>query len=86
MSRPLSDEEVERIRTAIFAGRKIEAIKLYREAVGVGLKDAKDYIEALEVELRAKAPEQFSAPAKRGCAIGIICLGMLLGLIVRTLV
>jgi ribosomal protein L7/L12 len=29
------------------AGRKIEAIKLYREQSGVGLKDAKDYVESL---------------------------------------
>ncbi len=29
------------------AGRKIEAIKLYREAHGVGLKEAKEAVEAL---------------------------------------
>lgn len=29
------------------AGQKIEAIKLYREQSGVGLKEAKDYVEAL---------------------------------------
>ena len=28
-------------------GRKIEAIKLYREETGVGLKEAKDYIDSL---------------------------------------
>jgi Ribosomal protein L7/L12 C-terminal domain len=36
---------------ALRAGRKIEAIKLYRQASGVGLKEAKDYVE--EVERRA---------------------------------
>ncbi|MDX2014392.1 MAG: ribosomal protein L7/L12 [Myxococcaceae bacterium] len=30
------------------AGRKIEAIKRYRELTGVGLKEAKDAVEALE--------------------------------------
>ena len=30
------------------AGRKIEAIKAYRELTGVGLKEAKDAVEALE--------------------------------------
>jgi ribosomal protein L7/L12 len=30
------------------AGRKIEAIKVYREATGVGLKEAKDAVEAME--------------------------------------
>src|SRR5437764_14638715 len=33
---------------ALRRGRKIEAIKLYREAAGVGLKEAKDYVEAIE--------------------------------------
>jgi ribosomal protein L7/L12 len=30
------------------AGQKIEAIKLYRERTGVGLKEAKDAVDALE--------------------------------------
>jgi len=29
------------------AGHKIQAIKLYREQTGVGLKEAKDYVESL---------------------------------------
>ena len=29
------------------ASQKIEAIKLYREQTGVGLKEAKDYVEGL---------------------------------------
>jgi hypothetical protein len=29
------------------SGKKIEAIKLYREQTGVGLKEAKDYVESL---------------------------------------
>ena len=28
-------------------GKKIEAIKLYRESSGVGLKEAKDFVESL---------------------------------------
>ncbi|MEV6596204.1 ribosomal protein L7/L12 [Actinoplanes sp. NPDC051346] len=31
----------------LLAGRKIQAIKLYREATGVGLKEAKDAVELL---------------------------------------
>lgn len=73
MIEPCSDEEMEQIRTAIFAGRKIEAIKRYRECSGAGLKEAKDFVEALEVELRQRVPEQFSATAS-----GSGCLGMLL--------
>jgi hypothetical protein len=36
---------------ALRAGKKIEAIKLYRQSSGVGLKEAKDFVE--EVERRA---------------------------------
>lgn len=33
---------------ALQSGRTISAIKIYREVTGVGLKEAKDYVEALE--------------------------------------
>ncbi|WP_109505454.1 ribosomal protein L7/L12 [Nocardioides speluncae] len=31
-------------------GRKIEAIKLYRQATGVGLKEAKDAVEEIQTQ------------------------------------
>ena len=33
---------------AVRNNRKIEAIKLYREATGVGLKEAKEYVEEVQ--------------------------------------
>lgn len=54
----------------LFAGRKIDAIKLYREQVqpGAGLAEAKETVERLEAGLRAQHPEKFTAPAqKSGC-------------------
>jgi hypothetical protein len=33
---------------AVRAGQKIQAIKLYRESTGVGLKEAKDFIEEFQ--------------------------------------
>ena len=36
---------VPHIRAAIKAGRKVEAIKLVREATGLGLKEAKDLVD-----------------------------------------
>jgi ribosomal protein L7/L12 len=36
---------------ALRRGHKIEAIKLYRQATGVGLKEAKDFID--DVQRRA---------------------------------
>jgi large subunit ribosomal protein L7/L12 len=38
----------------IRSGRKIEAIKLYRSQTGVGLKEAKDAVEAQELRLRGR--------------------------------
>ena len=54
----------------LFAGRKIDAIKLYREQVkpGAGLAEAKEAVENFEVVLRAQHPEKFTAQAKSGCA------------------
>jgi len=45
---PISDDDVQRLRAAICAGRKIEAIKLYRECTGKGLQEAQEFIETLE--------------------------------------
>jgi ribosomal protein L7/L12 len=39
---------LERVQAALAAGQKIEAIKHYRELTGVGLKEAKDAVDALE--------------------------------------
>lgn len=40
------------IQDALMRGNKIEAIKLYREQYGVGLKEAKDVIDAMEHQYR----------------------------------
>ena len=70
----LNDTQRQAVEAAIFAGHKIEAIKLYREAVlGSGLADAKKWVEGREVELRSQHPEKFTAPAMKssgaGCAL-----------------
>ncbi len=62
MAHSLSDEQVQQISAAVFAGRKIEAIKNYRLATGTGLKESKDFIEALEIRLRQESPKKFTAP------------------------
>lgn len=38
------------IAAALRDGRKIEAIKIYRQAYGTDLKDAKDAVEAIEAQ------------------------------------
>ena len=39
---------IQEVRGLVRAGNKIEAIKLYREHTGLGLKESKDAVEALE--------------------------------------
>jgi ribosomal protein L7/L12 len=50
-----------RIREQLAAGRKIEAIKIYREQTGVGLKEAKDAVEMFE-RGQTPPPPNISAP------------------------
>lgn len=41
------DEVDPNVRELAIAGKKIEAIKVYRQQMGVSLKEAKDYVESL---------------------------------------
>lgn len=64
---PVADPITPEIAAAIRAGRKIEAIKLYRQAHGVGLKEAKDAVDAYETTGRGTArPPKNANPAKPG--------------------
>lgn len=72
MNEPISEDKVEEIKAAIFAGNKIEAIKLFRAETGKELAEAKDFVEELICELRAKEPEKFTSPS-RGC-VGVVVL------------
>jgi large subunit ribosomal protein L7/L12 len=40
--------DVDPLMALVRSGKKIEAIKIYRQRMGVGLKEAKDAVEALE--------------------------------------
>jgi ribosomal protein L7/L12 len=76
MADQLTREETEAIASALAEGRKIEAIKIYREATGKGLKEAKDFIDALVPELKSKDPEKYAKlSAGKGCA-PVIVLGL----------
>jgi len=66
----------DRVREAVTSGRKIEAIKLLREETGMGLKEAKHAVEALERSLGLP-------PAKTGCSglltlVGLVIAGLLI--------
>jgi hypothetical protein len=78
MSEPNPEAQAEAIRQAIFAGEKIQAIKLYREQTKVGLAEAKAAVEKLEAELRAAQPGSFTKPAAKsgGCAMTVVVLAL----------
>lgn len=68
-----------RILEAIFHGRKIEAIKRYRESqAGLGLKEAKEAVEKLSAELYARSPEKFTKPPATDSPAGCIAIVLLL--------
>ena len=48
MANPLSDEADSRIRNALSAGRKLDAMRMYCEATGATLSDAKVFVEQIE--------------------------------------
>lgn len=48
MDRDLPPGNLDQVKEALIRGNKIEAIKRYREATGLGLKEAKDAVEAME--------------------------------------
>jgi len=56
---PLSDEQRNEITELLFIGHKINAIKVYRTATGAGLKESKDFVDALEASLMQTMPERF---------------------------
>ena len=57
------------------AGRKISAIRIYREHTGMRLKEAKDAVDAMDVERRGMTPAGASgAPSGRGCGTGLLAL------------
>jgi hypothetical protein len=46
---PIDTDTKSEILDALQRGEKIEAIKLYREVTGVGLKEAKDFVDELMI-------------------------------------
>jgi hypothetical protein len=67
MDQPDPDPRADRINEAIFAGKKIDAIKLHREQTGMGLAESKQEVEKLEAQLRVSSPERFTQAQSAGC-------------------
>jgi ribosomal protein L7/L12 len=82
----LSDSDVQQIQAAIFAGDKIGAIRLHREASGMGLKESKDFIEALDAELRRTDPTRFTAAPAKGCLGAVLCTVVILSALIASFI
>ncbi len=68
----ISPETKDELMAELFAGRKIAAIKIYREVTGLGLAEAKDFVDTLETRLREEVPEKFTSPKSAGCSSVIL--------------
>ena len=75
-----SEDQLSRISDAIIGGNKIEAIKVYRDITGYGLKEAKEAVEALTRSLAAEHPEILENPSSSscGCIAFLLVIGILL--------
>lgn len=74
----LTEDQRQEILDAIKQRRKIEAIKIYREATGVGLKESKDFIDELTAKLLEEDPDSIQA-AKAGCGAAMLAFMISLG-------
>jgi hypothetical protein len=55
------------VRALLQQGNKIEAIKLVRERTGAGLRDAKDFVDAVDAGQNPPVPMPAPPPNKAGC-------------------
>lgn len=92
-------EALSQILAHLQAGRKIEAIKLYRNLTGQGLKESKDAVEQLQrgeaIVIQARpgqassikvqvSPDTAKTVIKAGTGLGCLAISMIIGLIVIT--
>ena len=71
---PLTDQDRDEINEALFAGRKIEAIKIYRDATGEDLLEAKEFVDLLQNRLRERYPDRMPV-STAGCGAMVVVLG-----------
>jgi len=65
----------QQVRGLLADGQKIEAIKLVRQQAGCGLKDAKDFVEAMERGQNPPVPQPAAPqPQTTGCAVLVAIL------------
>lgn len=67
----MNDAERSNIESLLLSGKKIEAIKNYRAATGLGLKEAKDAVEQVEQQLISQGRLTKRAS---GCFTVLVCI------------
>jgi ribosomal protein L7/L12 len=67
MSKELNEKEIYELSEILFSGRKIEAIKYYRNITQYGLKESKIFVDSLSDQLRKESPHKFKNPQNAGC-------------------
>ena len=68
----MTSDPLSAVSEQLFRGNRIEAIKIYRESAKVGLKEAKERVDALEASLRNTAPEKFAVRSARSGCLGVL--------------
>lgn len=58
------------VKSAVDAGRKIEAIKIYRAETGVGLKEAKDAVDFLALQRKGSPTTNNADMSEPGSGAG----------------
>jgi hypothetical protein len=84
MRRELSDEAIQQIQAELFAGRKVQAVIVYRQETREGLAESLAFINAVEARLRQESPERFAPkPPLRagGCLLMVVCSIAVIGAI-----
>ena len=72
---PLTPSAEGEVRVLVQQRQKIEAIKLLRQRTGLGLKEAKDRVEAIEREM-GLPPAKVISPGPLGVAAVVIIGGL----------
>lgn len=87
MADELTAEQLTTVSNAIYSGNKIEAIKLYRTATGKDLKDSKDAVEKLAVDLEARNPAMFARQrSQSGSLATLVFWGAIVAVIIYAVV
>ena len=79
----IPEDKLAAIKELLLQGRKIEAIKIFRETTGTGLTEAKAAVDVLEKQLRETEPANFTpSTERRGCLGVVIFLCVVIGIVI----